>query len=227
MGLRVVLMGAPGAGKGTQAMRISESRRIPHISTGDIFRHHIESKTEIGLEVERFLQDGHLAPDVLALEVVAQRLAKDDCRPGYVLDGFPRSKEQAKGFEDMLETRGESLTCVLNLKADDDEIIARLSARRMCPECGAIYNLKFNPPKVDSRCNNAFCNGAGLIHREDDYVDTIRERLRVYHSVTEPILDFYRKSGLLHTVEGTGSTPDQIFAKIESLISDCEAETRP
>lgn len=227
MGLRMVLMGAPGAGKGTQAKRISECRRIPHISTGDIFRHHIESKTELGLLVGPFLADGHLAPDDLAVKVVAQRLQEVDCAKGYILDGFPRSKEQAKSLDKMLAQRGEKLTHVINIITDDEEIIERLSARRMCPQCGAIYNLKFNRPKVENRCNNNFCNGSGLIHREDDHADTIRERLRVYHLVTEPILEFYQDSGILHHIGGKGSTPDQIFAKIESLIGGCVAETHP
>lgn len=223
MGLHMVLMGAPGAGKGTQAMLISQRRNVPHISTGDIFRRHIESKTELGLLVEPFLQDGQLAPDELAVKVVAMRLLEKDCAEGYILDGFPRSTNQAKILDKMLKERGDALTLVLNIEVDDDEIIARLSARRMCPNCGAIYNLKFNPPSEEGVCNNAFCERTALIHREDDYADTIRERLRVYHEITEPILGFYRGTGLLRDVQGAGSTPDQIFAKIDSLIQDTEA----
>lgn len=223
----MVLMGAPGAGKGTQAMLISQRRNVPHISTGDIFRRHIESKTELGLLVEPFLQDGQLAPDELAVKVVALRLAAKDCAEGYILDGFPRSTNQAKILDRMLAERGDALDCVLNIDVDDDEIIERLSARRMCPNCGAIYNLKFNPPQEEGVCDNAFCERTALIHREDDYADTIRERLRVYHEVTEPILDFYRSTGLLREVKGAGSTPDQIFVKIDSLIQDCEAQEHP
>lgn len=219
MGLRIVLMGAPGAGKGTQAKRISEVHDVPHISTGDILRHNIENKTELGLLVEPYLRDGHLAPDELVVKVVASRLEAPDCQKGYILDGFPRSAEQAKQFDDILAERGEKLSVVLDITADDDEIIERLSARRMCPQCGAIYNLKFNPPSIDGQCNNAFCEGTALIHRKDDHAETVRERLRVYHTTTEPILDFYRDAGLLVKVKGTGSTPDQIFAMIESLIA--------
>lgn len=223
----MVLMGAPGAGKGTQAMRISQSRGVPHVSTGDIFRKHIESRTELGRKVEPLLQEGHLAPDELAVQVVAERLAEGDCKRGYILDGFPRSRVQAAQLDELLRARGDALTCVINIVADDDEIVDRLSARRLCPSCGAIYNLKFNPPAVPGICNNAFCGGTELIHREDDHPETIRERLRVYHGTTEPILDFYRKSGLLRDVKGSGSTPDQIFDKIDSLITETEALARP
>ena len=223
----MVLMGAPGAGKGTQAMLISQRHHVPHISTGDIFRRHIESKTELGLLVEPFLQDGHLAPDELAVKVVAQRLLEKDCAEGYILDGFPRSTAQAKILDEMLQKRGDALTSVINIQVDDEEIIERLSSRRMCPNCGAIYNIKFNPPTEEGICNNAFCSRTPLIHREDDYADTIRERLRVYHEITEPILGFYHETGLLKDVTGAGSTPDQIFAKIDSLIQDTKAQTRP
>ena len=227
MGLRIVLMGAPGAGKGTQAKLISEAHYVPHISTGDIFRFHIEHKTELGLLVEPYLRDGHLAPDELAVKVVAHRLGEPDCQQGYILDGFPRSKEQARQLEDLLATRGERIDVMLDIAVDDNEIIERLSARRMCPQCGAIYNLKFNPPAVEGQCNNAFCHGAALIHRKDDYADTVRERLRVYHETTEPILDYYQDSGRLISVKGTGSTPEQIFAMIESLIAKNGPASRP
>ena len=226
VGLHIVLMGAPGAGKGTQAVRISQRRAVPHISTGDIFRQHIENGSSLGAKVQPFLHEGHLAPDDLAVEVVAQRLTHADCAAGYILDGFPRSVVQARRFEQMLQDRGESIDCVINILVDDDEIVARLSARRCCSNCGAIYNLQFNPPKVSGTCDNPACAGAVLLQREDDYADTIRERLRVYHTVTEPILDHYRDSGVLHDVVGQSSTPDQIFVKIDSLITDSLAAPR-
>ena len=223
----MVLMGAPGAGKGTQAKRISERRNVPHISTGDIFREHIENETATGKRVQAFINEGHLAPDDLAVEVVAQRLSQPDCAQGYILDGFPRTVGQAMQFERMLQQRGEAVDCVLNIVVDGDEVVQRLSARRSCPKCGAIYNLKFNPPKVAGICDNPDCAGVALLHREDDYAGTIRERLRVYHDVTAPILDHYRHSGVLHEVDGQSSTPDQIFAKIDSLITASLAVPSP
>lgn len=227
MGLHMVLMGAPGAGKGTQATRITQRWNVPHISTGEIFRHHIENGTALGAMVHPFLNEGHLAPDDLAVKVVAQRLTEPDCAQGYVLDGFPRSVGQALQFEEMVKQRAEAIDCVINIIVDGDEIVERLSARRSCPKCGAIYNQKFNPPVVAGVCDNPVCAGAALIHREDDYAETIRERLHVYHTVTEPILEHYRAAGVLHDVEGQSSTPDQIFVKIESLIADSLAAPRP
>lgn len=227
MGLRIVLMGAPGAGKGTQARRISECRRVPHISTGDIFRRHIESSTEIGSCVSPYLANGQLAPDGMALTVVADRLKEPDCIGGYVLDGFPRSPEQARCFDEILDQRGEKLTHVINIVTDDEEIVERLGARRVCPQCGAVYNRKSNAPRVENSCDSSQCNGVRLIQRADDSEDIIRDRLRLYHEITEPVLEFYRDSGILHHVGGKGSTPDQIFARIQSLIGGCVAETHP
>ena len=208
-------------------MRIAQRRGVPHISTGEIFRQHIDGKTELGNRVQPFLSEGHLAPDDLAVQVVTQRLQEADCADGYILDGFPRSVEQARRVEQMLQERDESIDCVINIVVDDDEIVARLSARRSCPSCGAIYNLKFNPPMVAGVCDNPACAGAVLLHRDDDQADTIRERLRVYHTITKPILEHYRDSGVLHDVVGQSSTPDQIFVKIDSLIADSLAAPRP
>jgi len=214
----MVFMGAPGAGKGTQAIRVSQAYGVPHISTGDIFRQQMEEGTELGNSVRPFLAEGHLAPDEVAVAVVCERLKEADCSEGYILDGFPRSLGQAQALDKLLETRGESLDVVLNLRADDEELIERLSQRRSCPNCGTIYNLKFSPPKQKDTCDNPECNGTELLHRVDDYPETIRERLNVYHQTTGPILEYYRSRGALKEVQGAGSTPDSVFATIDSLI---------
>lgn len=223
MGRRLVIMGGPGAGKGTQAQRIATKYSLPHISTGEIFRRHIEDETELGREIKRYLDKGQLAPDAVALKVVERRLNEPDCKVGYILDGFPRSLEQAQALDTMLETRQEQLNLVINLAVDDDEIVERLTARRMCPACGAIYNVRFNPPKQFPYCDRQGCEGVELVQRDDDREDTVRARLNVYHKTTEPIIQFYEERGMLKTVRGMGRTPDEIFKTVETLIeqSDC------
>lgn len=216
-------MGCPGAGKGTQAVRIAESQNVAHISTGDIFRQHIEQGTELGLKVKACIDEGHLAPDELACAIVDSRLAEDDCRNGYILDGFPRSGGQAECLEELLKQRGEHLDLVINLNVPDDEIVERLTARRMCPKCGKIYNVLFNPPQNGTGCDDPDCDNAELMQRHDDQEDTIRERLKVYHFVSEPIRSFYEDRGQLVDVCGSGVTPDTLFATIEGLIDNLGA----
>jgi len=225
VGLRIVVMGAPGAGKGTQAIRLAESQGIPHISTGDIFRTHMELGTELGEEVKHYIDEGHLAPDDLACKIVAHRLSKPDCANGYILDGFPRSLAQADCLSRMMTERDEGLDYVFNITVEDEEIVERLTARRMCPLCGAIYNLRFEPPKVAGQCDNPECKGAQLVQRPDDEEETVRERLRIYHSVSEPILGFYDSFSTLHNVPGMAMTPDQVFATIEEVIRSTEAQS--
>lgn len=222
MGLRIVMLGAPGAGKGTQAKRIAETHGVPPISTGDIFRANLRQGTALGLEVKKYLDAGQLAPDALTCEIVADRIAQEDCAQGYILDGFPRSLPQAEEFQRLLESRGDAMDVAINIDVSDAEIIDRLSARRSCPKCGAIYNLKFSPPKQDGICDHPACGGEALVQRVDDQEETIRERLRVYHETTEPIIDYYRTQGILKTVPGTASTPDAVFAKIEEILSGLE-----
>lgn len=211
-------MGAPGAGKGTQAVRLAESLAIPHISTGDIFRTHMEHGTDLGVEVTKYIEDGHLAPDEVACEIVAKRLHEEDCLKGYILDGFPRSLAQADCLSRIMGERNETLDHVFNIEVDDNEIVQRLSARRVCPHCGAIYNELFSPAKTAGLCDHPECEQARLVQRPDDEEDTVRERLRVYHSVSEPILSFYQQLGVLRTVPGAGMTPDEVFAIIEEVI---------
>ena len=219
MGLRIVLLGGPGAGKGTQAKRMAEAQGLPHISTGDIFRANLRQGTPLGLEAKKYMDAGKLVPDALTCEIVADRIAQEDCARGYILDGFPRSLPQAQEFQRLLESRGDTMDVAIDIAVTDDEIINRLSARRSCPKCGAIYNLKFSPPKREGVCDQAACAGEALIQRVDDQEATIRERLRVYHETTEPIIEYYAKQGILKTVAGTGSTPDAVFAKIEEILA--------
>lgn len=223
MAQRIVLLGGPGAGKGTQAKRIAEGGALSHISTGEIFRAHAEQKTELGQELQKYMSKGQLVPDELVCEIVAGRLCEADCRDGYILDGFPRSLPQAEELDRLLEERGESITIAVDLEVPDDEIVDRLSARRTCPNCGRIYNLKFDPPAQDGRCGEAACGGAELAHREDDREETIRERLKVYHEITEPIISFYAEKGLLKSVEAANQSPDDIALKIEEILSSAKA----
>ena len=216
MGLRIAMLGGPGAGKGTQAKRMSEAYKLPHISTGDIFRAQLREGTPLGLQVRQYLDAGKLVPDALTCEIVADRVVQADCKTGYILDGFPRSLPQAEEFQRLLTSRGEKVDVAINVDVTDEEIVNRLGSRRSCPKCGAIYNVKFSPPKKDGVCD---IDGETLIQRQDDQEATIRERLRVYHETTEPIIAYYEKLGVLQTVSGTGSTPEAVFHKIEEIVS--------
>ena len=191
MGLKIVMLGGPGAGKGTQAKRMARKYGLPHISTGDIFRANLKQGTALGLKAKGYMESGQLVPDELTCELVADRIVQDDCAVGLILDGFPRSVPQAEEFARLMEARGESLDVAINIDVTDEEIVARLSARRTCGKCGAIYNLKFSPPKVADTCDNSECGGEALVQRKDDCEETIRERLNVYHETTEPIIAYY------------------------------------
>ncbi len=212
-------MGAPGAGKGTQAKRIAERYRVPHVSTGEILRHHIRNDSPLGREAKTYIDEGHLVPDEIVNRIVEERLAYcDDTATGFILDGFPRALAQARELDAMLARRGESLDIALNLAVQDEELVERLVARRQCPKCGEIYNLKFNPPPPPPRCSLPGCRTVALIQREDDREATVRERLRVYHETGDPILNYYEERGKLRTVDGEAGPPDDVFKTIESLI---------
>lgn len=217
--MQIILMGNVGVGKGTQAQRISAAYSIPHISTGHIFRNHIRGNTDIGKEVRGYIEAGQLVPDELTCRIVADRTLEADCTGGYILDGFPRSVPQAEEFERVLGAREANIDLAINLELPDDEIIERLTARRSCPTCGAIYNLRSNPPAQDGQCDNADCVGGRLIQRKDDTVETIRKRLDIYYDTTKPILAFYGERGILRTVDAAGQSPDGVFAKIEAFVS--------
>ena len=216
MGLRIVMLGGPGAGKGTQAKRISAAHSLPHISTGDIFRANLAAGTELGKKAQAYMAQGRLVPDELTCDLVADRLGDADCANGYILDGFPRSVPQAENLDSVLAGRGERLDVAVNIDVTDDEITDRLTARRTCSKCGRIYNMKFDPPKQEGVCDD---DGAELDLRKDDQEETIRERLKVYHQTTEPIIASYEKQGILKTINGTGASPDDVFATIEETLA--------
>lgn len=198
--MRLILLGPPGAGKGTQAKKIIEEFDIPHISTGDIFRKNIKEKTELGKKVEGLLAEGKLVPDELTVEIVWDRLDQEDCKNGFLLDGFPRTIPQAQALDKGLEERGLKLDRVLNIDVDKDSLVKRLSGRRVCPNCGASYHIDNNPPKVEGICD--ICQ-TPIIQREDDKEETVLNRIEVYNSQTKPLVDFYNQKDLVFTVDGT------------------------
>jgi len=177
----------------------------------------------MGREIKALLDEGRLAPDEIAVKVVRQRLSEPDCAGGCVLDGFPRSVAQAEALDDILAELGGGIEVVINLEISDDEVVSRLTQRRMCPTCGTIYNLAYNPPTVDERCDVPSCDEAKLFQRDDDKEEVIRERIKVYHRKTEPLLQYYADKGLLQSVSGEGLSPDALFEKIESILNPPEA----
>lgn len=210
MGLRIVMLGAPGAGKGTQAVRMAQEMAIPHISTGDIFRKNLREGTPLGKQVQGYLNSGGLVPDQLTCDIVADRLQQADCASGYILDGFPRSLPQAEMLTAFLSGRGEKIDVAVNIDVPDSEIVERLSARRSDPDTGAVYNLKFNPPPAEIADK--------LIQRDDDKPETVQARLRTYHDTTEPIIDYYEKQGALVDVPGSNAGPDEIYKRILDIL---------
>lgn len=193
------MMGPPGAGKGTQAKLLATQLGIPHISTGDIFRRARAESSRLGRQVSEYLDRGELVPDDLTVAVVKRRVSEKDCANGFILDGFPRSIVQAEALEEFLREKGAGLTHVINIEVGEQRTIERLTARRSCQQCGAVYNLLSNPPKQEGKCDAC---GGDLVLREDDKEETIRKRLRVYEKETEPLLTFYGGRGLLVTVDG-------------------------
>lgn len=199
MFMRIVLLGPPGAGKGTQAAVLSENLKIPHISTGDIFRANIKGGTPLGLLAKSYIDSGRLVPDDVTIDIVGSRLADEDCNTGFIMDGFPRTIPQARMFDEMLNNCNASVEAVINITADDNVIVKRLSGRRMC-SCGRTYHVDNNPPKVEGVCD--VCNSK-LYIRDDDKEETVKERLRTYHEQTSPLIDYYQKKGILRNFDGT------------------------
>lgn len=194
--MKLVFMGAPGAGKGTQAQALAKHYNVPYISTGDIMREHIKNNTEIGLIIKDKLGSGHFAPDEFAINIVKERIKNDDCKNGYILDGFPRNLSQAKALDEL-----DSLDKVISVEVADELIIERMSGRRVCPNCKAIYHETNRPPKQEGTCDNC---GTSLIQRNDDKEETVIKRLNVYHDQTYPIMDYYRQKNLLLEINGVG-----------------------
>lgn len=213
--MRLVLIGPPGAGKGTQAERLAKHLSIPRLTTGDLFRQAIQKGTPLGKKVKGILDAGHLVPDEITIALMAERMEQPDCRKGFILDGFPRTVGQAEGLKAWLEEKKLTLHGVLVIKIPEGEAVLRNTGRRQCGGCGAAYHLKFHPPKKEGICDQ--CGGA-LTQRPDDREKTVRERLRVYQQQTAPLLPFYQSQGLLQQVDGVGS-PEKVFAAICSLIA--------
>lgn len=212
--MRIVMLGAPGAGKGTQAKRIAEACGIPHISTGDIFRANIKAGTELGRQAKAFMDQGALVPDEVTTGMLTDRIREPDCEKGYVLDGFPRTIPQAESLAAALKARGEALDAALNIEVPDESIVSRMSGRRACPRCGATYHLSFQPPKREGICDSC---GNELSQRDDDRPETVRKRLEIYHAQTYPLIAYYREAGILHEVDGTQSM-DRVFAGIRAAL---------
>lgn len=215
----IILMGPPGSGKGTQAVRLTKELGIPHISTGDLFRENISKDTELGKRAKEFTNAGKLVPDQIVLDMLFDRVSRPDCAKGYLLDGFPRTLPQAEAFAKFLPSTAE-LT-VLNLDVPDDIIVKRAEGRLTCKQCGTVYNRYFSPPTKDNVCDK--CAGE-LVQRPDDRAEVVQERLRVYHTQTKPLIDYYSKKKILYTVDGTKS-PDEVFQALIAKLKISAKQT--
>ena len=212
--MKIIMLGAPGAGKGTQAKMLAEKYSIPHISTGDIFRANIKEGTELGKKAKEYMDKGLLVPDELVVDLVIDRFKADDCKNGYILDGFPRTIPQAEALDAALAAQGDKMDYAINVEVPDENIVNRMSGRRACVGCGATYHIKYNPTKVEGICD--VC-GKELILRDDDKPETVLNRLKVYHEQTQPLIDFYTERKVLRTVDGTRDMKD-VFADIISIL---------
>jgi adenylate kinase len=210
----IVLMGAPGAGKGTQARLLQERLHLPQISTGDIFRALKTAQTPLAQEVRAIMERGQLVPDELTIQLVKERTAKDDCRDGYILDGFPRTPAQAASLEKLAVEQGNEIVAI-QIDVPTEQLEKRMTGRRNCPVCGEIYNIYFKPPKNDNVCDHH--PEAQLTHRADDNPETVRARLATYDEQTHPLIDYYRSRNLLHVVDGDGE-PEDIYQQIERIV---------
>lgn len=213
--MKLIMLGAPGAGKGTQAKRVAAEFGIPHISTGDIFRANIKGGTELGKKAKAYMDAGQLVPDELVCDLVADRIQQDDCAKGFILDGFPRTIPQAEALEEALKKMGSDVDYAVNIDVPDENIITRMGGRRACVGCGATYHIVFNPPKVEGVCDTC---GSSLILRDDDKPETVKTRLNVYHDQTQPLIDFYNARGKVLTVDGTQDM-DKVFEDIKAALA--------
>ncbi|MBR0397681.1 MAG: adenylate kinase [Eubacterium sp.] len=212
--MRIIMLGAPGAGKGTQAKMIASEYQIPHISTGDIFRSNIKNGTELGKKAKEYMDQGLLVPDSLTCDLVVDRIAQDDAKNGYVLDGFPRTIPQAEALTEALKARGEAIDYAIDIEVPDENIVTRMSGRRACLGCGATYHIKYNPPKAENVCDAC---GKELVLRDDDKPETVQKRLDVYHEQTQPLISYYTEAGVLKELDGTQDI-DVIFGQIKELL---------
>ena len=214
--MKIIMLGAPGAGKGTQAKKIAAKYGIPHISTGDIFRANIKEGTDLGKKAKTYMDQGLLVPDELVVDLVVDRLHQDDCKKGYVLDGFPRTIPQAESLDAALEKTGEKMEYAIDVNVPDENIINRMGGRRACVGCGATYHIVYNPTKVEGICDAC---GEKLILRDDDKPETVQKRLGVYHEQTQPLIDYYTKAGILKEVDGTVDM-EEVFQNIVQILGE-------
>ena len=213
--MKIIMLGAPGAGKGTQAQMIADKFNIPHISTGDIFRANIKNGTELGKKAKEFMDKGLLVPDELTVQLLLDRVANDDCKNGYVLDGFPRTIPQADVLDSELTKLGDKVDFAVNVDVPDENIVRRMSGRRACLKCGATYHIEHIPPKTEGICDKC---GSELVQREDDKPETVQNRLSVYHEQTQPLIDYYDKKNILKTVDGTKDM-QEVFNDIVNILN--------
>lgn len=212
--MKIVMLGAPGAGKGTQAIKISEKFGLPHISTGDIFRYNIRNNTELGMKAKSYMDKGELVPDELTVSILLDRVAKEDCAKGYILDGYPRTIPQAEVLDEALAKIGEQIDFAVNVVVPDENIIDRMAGRRACTNCGETYHIAFKKTKVEDVCDRC---GSGLVLRADDKPETVKSRLEIYHKQTEPLEDFYKDKGVYKEVDGTKPL-EEVFVDICKVL---------
>lgn len=210
----ILLMGPPGAGKGTQAEKLIDEFKIPHISTGDMFRAAVSAGTELGKEAKKYMDAGGLVPDVVTIGIVREGLSKPECANGFILDGFPRTEEQAVALDGILKDLGIKLTGVVNISVPDSELVARVVGRRICKACGATYHVSFNPSKVENVCDKC---GGNLYQRNDDKEETVVNRLHAYHEQTEPLIEYYKKQGLYKEINGLQPI-DKVYADVKASL---------
>jgi len=214
--MKIIMLGAPGAGKGTQAKKLADKYQIPHISTGDIFRANIKNGTELGHKAKEFMDKGLLVPDELVVDLVIDRFKEEDCKKGYILDGFPRTIPQAEALDKALSDIGDSVDFAVNVEVPDENIITRMGGRRACVGCGATYHVQFNPTKVEGVCDRC---GKELILRDDDKPETVKKRLDVYHEQTQPLIDYYTNKGIIKEVDGTQDM-NKVFDDIVDILGE-------
>lgn len=212
--MKIIMLGAPGAGKGTQAKKIAEKYQIPHVSTGDIFRSNIKEGTELGRNAKEYIDQGALVPDELTIGMLMERIQKEDCKNGYVLDGFPRTIPQAESLKKALSDKGQKIDYAINVDVPDELIINRMAGRRACISCGATYHIANNPSKTADVCD--VC-GSKLVLRDDDKTETVKKRLSVYHDQTQPLIDYYKEASVLVNVDGTQEL-NKVFAEIVDVL---------
>lgn len=212
--MKIIMLGAPGAGKGTQAKRMSAEYGIPQVSTGDIFRANIKNNTELGQQAKSYMEQGLLVPDELTCELVVDTITQPFCADGYILDGFPRTIPQAQMLTEALADVDDKIDFAIDVEVPDENIVRRMGGRRCCPSCGATYHVVYNPPKTEGICDAC---GTKLILRDDDRPETVQKRLEVYHTSTQPLIEYYQKMGILHSVDGTQDM-EKVFADIKAIL---------